>query len=243
MTQPSVPTPSTSARSGAVPYAPIAAHNSYHNHPVGAVPNPVMLRPDAHDTAFVEAANRVLEDAAELARLVVPSHQSAATIIVAGDWSTGRKYFSLSDKYAAWADYGSPAVGVGAHAWLLTEARERALAAGVPGAPDRLPLVVRYTNAELDVHPSWIGFGTERGKHPPMRGWMAAPIVGRDAAVWGLLQLSDKTDGTDYSADDEAAFARFGRLVTATLEALWDVRELQRAPTARDAAPTGEPTP
>lgn len=230
MTQSPSPAP---ARSGAVPFgqppsAPLG-HNRYHNHPVGAVPNAAMPHPDADDEAFVAAANTVMADAADLARAVVPSHQAAATIIVAGDWSTGRKYFSLSEKYAAWADYGSPAVGVGSHAWLLREAAERARTAGPPLAADRLPMVVRYTDAELDAHPAWLGFGTERGKHPPMRGWMAAPIVGRDGVVWGMVQLSDKADGTDYSADDEAAFARFGRLVTTALEALWDARELRRA--------------
>ena len=38
------------------------------------------------------------------------------------------------------------------------------------------------------------GFGTEAGKHPPMRGWLAVPIVGRDGKNYGLLQLSDKYD-------------------------------------------------
>lgn len=204
------------------------AGNSYRNHPVGVVPNPAMPHPDADDAAFVEAANRVLADAAELARAVVPSHQSAATVIAGGDWSTGRKHFSLSAKYAAWADYAAPAVGVGTHAWLLAEAARRAADERGAGG-DRFPMVVRYTHAELEAHPAWLGFGTERAKHPPMRGWMAAPIVGRDGTVWGLLQLSDRLDGGDYSAEDEATFARFARLATTTLEALWDVRLLRRA--------------
>jgi len=38
---------------------------------------------------------------------------------------------------------------------------------------------VRFTQAELDAHPAWKGFGIEASKHPPMRGWMAAPIVGK----------------------------------------------------------------
>ncbi len=240
-----MPTPDVSAppagavAAGAVPAGVVPyGQNTYHNHPVGAVPNPAMPNPDADDAAFVAVANVIMADAADLARRVVPSHQAAATIIVAGDWSTGRKYFSMSEKYAAWADYGSPAVGVGTHAWLLRDAAERARAAGLPLAVDRLPGVARYTNAELDAHPAWTGFGTERDRHPPMRGWMAAPVVGRDGVVWGLLQLSDRADGADYSADDEAAFARFTRLVTAALEAAWDVRTLRRA-RAADAAHPG----
>jgi GAF domain-containing protein len=228
------PTPPAAA-AGAVSFGgpATAYHNSYHNHPAGAVPNPAMPSPDAADAAFAEAADRVLADAAELARLAVPSHQSAATVIAGGDWATGRKHFSLSAKYAAWADYATPAAGVGTHRWLLAEAARRGASAGPRGSADDFPVVVRYTNAELEAHPAWMGFGTERGKHPPMRGRMAAPIVGRDGTVWGLLQLSDRADGGDYSADDEAAFARVARLATAALEALWDVRLLRR----------GEPTP
>ena len=129
---------------------------------------------------------------------------------------------------------------MGTHAWLLGGPGDP----GAGGGPERPPRVVRFSNAELEAHPSWMGFGTEAGKHPPMRGWMAARIEGRDGTVWGMLQLSDKVDGTDFSADDEAAFTRFARLVTTALEALWDVRQLRHgAPTpaapsaARPAAP------
>ncbi len=211
--------------------------NVYHNHPVGAVPNPAMPAPGAADAEFAAAANQVLADAAQLARTLTGAHQSAATVIAGGDWSTARKHFSLSEKYAAWADYAAPAVGVGTHAWLLGGPGRAP--GGAPGgaaeagAPGRAPRVVRFTNAELEAHPSWLNFGTEAGRHPPMRGWMAARIEGRDGTVWGMLQLSDKADGGDFTAADEAAFTRFARLVTAALEALWDVRLLRR----------GEPTP
>jgi hypothetical protein len=211
--------------------------NVYHNHPVGAEPNPAMPRPDAADAEFAAAANQVLADAAELARALAGAHQSAATVIAGGDWATARKHFSLSPKYAAWADYAAPAVGVGTHAWLLGGPGDP----GAGGGPERPPRVVRFSNAELEAHPSWMGFGTEAGKHPPMRGWMAARIEGRDGTVWGMLQLSDKTDGTDFSADDEAAFTRFARLVTTALEALWDVRQLRHGAPTPAAPPAAAP--
>lgn len=219
------------------PAAHPPAENVYHNHPVGAVPNPAMPHPDAADAEFAAAANQVLADAAELARALAGAHQSAATVIAAGDWTTARKHFSLSDKYAAWADYAAPAAGVGTHAWLLG-----GRAGGDSGSPQRPPHVVRYSQAELEAHPAWLNFGTEGGKHPPMRGWMAARIEGRDGTVWGMLQLSDKADGTDFSAADEAVFVRFARLVTAALEALWDVRQLRHgAPTPARPGPPPDP--
>lgn len=204
--------------------------NAYHNHPVGAVPNPAMPSPDAWDAEFAAAANQVLADAAELARALVGAHQSAATVIAGGDWATARKFFSLSPKYAAWADYAAPAAGVGTHSWLLgTTVGTAGAGRGAPGAAR----VVRLSEAELEAHPAWMNFGTEAGRHPPMRGWLASRIEGRDGTVWGMLQLSDKADGTDFSAEDEATFTRFTRLVTAALEALWDVCLLRH----------GRPTP
>lgn len=86
---------------------------------------------------------------------------------------------------------------------------------------------VRMTQAELEAHPEWKGFGTEAGKHPPMRGWLSAPIVGRDGTNWGLLQLSDKYEG-EFTEEDEKHFISFAELVSETLEALWNVRNLQK---------------
>jgi GAF domain-containing protein len=83
------------------------------------------------------------------------------------------------------------------------------------------------TQAELEAHPEWKGFGTEADKHPPMRGWLAAPIVGEDGTNWGLLQLSDKCEG-EFTEEDEKYFISFAKLVSETLEALWNVRNLRK---------------
>ncbi|SDX66475.1 hypothetical protein SAMN05660209_01015 [Geodermatophilus africanus] len=77
----------------------------YLNAVVGATSNPLMPDPDAVDEEFAAGANRALQDAVELLRRLVPSHQSAAAIVVHGDWSSVRKFFSLSPKYAAWSTY------------------------------------------------------------------------------------------------------------------------------------------
>ena len=138
---------------------PITHRNVYTNAVVGATPNPLMPTPDAVDEAFAAGANRVLAQAVELARDLVGAHQAAAAVLVNRDWGTIRKFFSLSEKYAAWADYATPATGYGTHGWLLAQSG-----------------CVRLTQAELEAHPHWKNFGTEAGKHPPMRGWLAVPI-------------------------------------------------------------------
>lgn len=181
----------------------------------GATPNPLMPTPDALDEEFAEAANDVLSNAVELVRDLIGVHQSAIAIVIEKDWRYVRKFFSLSEKYREWADYKTPAVGFGTHAWLLDH-----------NAP------VRYTQAELEAHPAWHNFGTESGKHPPMRGWMAAPLRDKAGKNWGLIQVSDKYEVgailPDFDADDEARFRRFAGLLSQTLEALWTVRNLKK---------------
>jgi hypothetical protein len=93
--------------------------NVYQKSIVGAPPNPFMPNPDAIDEAFIEEANCVLNTAVELIRVLIGAHQSAIAIIVKRDWQAVHKFFSLSEKYASWADYRTAAQGVSIHAWML----------------------------------------------------------------------------------------------------------------------------
>jgi GAF domain-containing protein len=197
--------------------------NVFQNSEMGARANPVMPSPDAHDDTFAKAANAVLAEAADLIRDLVQCHQSAIAIVVQQDWTTVRKHFSLSPKYAAWANYNTPATGYGSHGWLLRQRQ-----------------TVRLTQAELEAHPEWRGFGTEAGKHPPMRGWLATPLLDSSGVNWGLLQASDKYDG-EFTAVDQASFERLALLVAQTLEALWTVRVLRQGKTS--GATSAHPTP
>jgi GAF domain-containing protein len=90
------------------------------------------------------------------------------------------------------------------------------------------PGPVRLTQAELEAHPAWRGFGDERDLHPPMRGWLAAPPRDSAGVCWGLLQQSDRESG-DYTAEDEAALVLFTDLLALTLESAWRLHEAQRA--------------
>jgi hypothetical protein len=58
-----------------------AHQNVYRQNAVtGATPNPVMQNPDASDEEFIESANRVLNNAVELIRVLIGAHQSAIAI-------------------------------------------------------------------------------------------------------------------------------------------------------------------
>lgn len=188
-----------------------ASENVYHNVVTGATRNPLIENPDAIDEMFADAANQVLNRAVELARALIGTHQAAIAIVVQNDWTSVRKFFSLSQKYAAWGDYQTGAVGYGIHGWLIRENKP-----------------VRLTQAELEAHPEWKNFGLETGKHPPMRGWLAAPLIDNDGVNWGLFQLSDKYEG-DFTEADERQFIAFTALVSSHLEALWEIRNLRKA--------------
>ena len=158
---------------------------------------------DPSSNAFTEAIDGVLHLTADLARRLIGAHQAAAALIIEGDWTRMRKYFSLSPRYAAWYDYRTPAVGFGIHADVVKQ--------NVP---------FRLTQAELERHPDWRGFGTQAGKHPPMRGWLAVPLLGQDGRNYGLLQLSDKYDDQDFTEEDETQLTRLAQLTAKTLDAI-----------------------
>ena len=158
---------------------------------------------DANRTPFEMEVDRVLRLTAEVARNLIGAHQSAAALIVADDWHSARKWFSLSAKYADWYAYRAPAAGIGIHALVVTNNEP-----------------VRLTQAELVAHPAWKNFGAEVGKHPPMRGWLAIPLIGRDGRNYGLLQLSDKYNDADFTADDALHLTQLAQLTAAALDAL-----------------------
>ena len=121
---------------------------------------------------------------------------------------------SLSDKYAAWRTYDQRPDGSGIYRMVC-----------------QLNRPMRLTQAELEAHPAWRGFGTAAERHPPMRGWLAVPLTGRGGRNIGLIQLSDKYDG-EFSAADEAVLVELGRLASVAFE---DSRRSARARRRRDA--------
>jgi GAF domain-containing protein len=165
------------------------------------------------DEVAVEFECRVdtaLQLCCELARAMIGAHQAAMSLIVGGDWLHGRKYFSLSEKYAAFRDFTMPGRGIGLHGLVVEENR-----------------ALRLTQSEVESHPAWRGFAEAADQHQPLRGLLAVPIVGEDGLNYGLLQVSDKTDGTDFDADDELHLRRLASLGAITLDALARVRKLR----------------
>jgi len=136
---------------------------------------------------------------ADVARELVPAHQAAVTL-AAGRWTSAAHAFSLSDKYAAWRAYDENPDGSGIYR-LVAE----------------LKSPMRLTQRELEAHQAWRGFSAAAARHPPMRGWLAAPLIGRRGLGIGVVQLTDRYEG-EFTADDETAIVALARLTSDTLE-------------------------
>jgi hypothetical protein len=131
------------------------------------------------------AADPVLADAAELARILARAHQGAAAQLIGEGWAHARKYFSLSEKYAEWA---------------ITERRPRIRDPRVrtrgqrADPPDRRGAPRPRQVAEL----------RQRDRQaPPDAGWLAVPLIGSDGANYGFIQASDRLEG-EFTEQDEA---------------------------------------
>jgi PAS domain S-box-containing protein len=142
----------------------------------------------------------VLRVITEQGRAIIGAHQSVTSMTIDQNWAQAINSVSLSDKYAAWRDYDENTDGSGIYACVC-----------------HLNRPMRMTQAELEAHPKWRGFGKEAANHPPMRGWLAAPLRGRDGQNIGLIQLSDKYEG-EFTEEDEAIIVQLAQMASIAIE-------------------------
>jgi GAF domain-containing protein len=162
----------------------------------------------ADDPALAGRIDDLLHRTCHLARALTGAEQAALKVDLDGDGTAVRKFFNLSARYEAWRDYRVDPRGIGLHAVALA-----------PGE------TVRLTQEEVEAHPAWKGFGTQAANHPPMRGWLATPVCSEDARTYGLLQLSDKAAGADFTEEDADNVRELAAFAGATLDALRVARE------------------
>lgn len=160
-----------------------------------------------------DSLDQALEVFVHQARLVVQSHQAALSYIPQGDFKSAVHAVSLSDKYAEYRTYDVLPTGE-----------------GIWGAVARDKSSHCMTHSQLVAHPEWKNFSDlrdDRGlEHPPMRGWLAVPILSSRQDFVGVLQASDRTEG-EFTAEDLQEFKHLARLLAPMLE-LQDVqRQLQ----------------
>ncbi|MCA9025496.1 MAG: response regulator [Planctomycetaceae bacterium] len=134
------------------------------------------------DTYAAESLEQALEVFVHQARLVIGAHQAALSYIPEGKFRDAIHAISLSEKYDKYKSYDVMPTGEGI--WTLVASEKRSFC---------------MTHEELTRHPAWRGFGglkDARGlEHPPMRGWLAVPILSHNQEFFGVLQASDKYEG------------------------------------------------
>ncbi len=156
-------------------------------------------------------AHSLLRQLTETARELIGAHQAASSLNRAGARAPQVHAVSLSDKYARWQDYDETPDGSGIYR-RVCEFNE--------------PMLL--SQAELEAHPDWRGFGEASERHPPMRGWLAVPIVSQDGHNLGLIQLSDKYNG-EFSVDDLNELSQLASFAGVALDNLDGRGALERA--------------
>lgn len=134
------------------------------------------------------------------AREILEVHQAVVSLTENENWAQAINAVSLSDETASYPSHG--------------------------GEPDRSEIFaevcranrpMRMTQAELERHPSWKGGGAHAASHPPMRGWLAVPLVGHDGKNLGLIQASDKYAG-EFTQQDEAILTQLASIAATGFE-------------------------
>ena len=136
----------------------------------------------------------------EEARSMLGAHQAVTSLTVSENWAQGITAVSLSDKYADYRAYSEKPDGSGIYIEVCRTNRP-----------------MRMTQKELEAHPAWKGFGKHAKNHPPMRGWLAVPLIGHGGKNLGLVQLSDKAQG-EFTEEDEAILVQLAAIASAGIE-------------------------
>ena len=130
------------------------------------------------------------------ARRAIGARHAVSSLPHEGDWAAGLHDSSFSDSYADWRGKAAPPDGTGLDALVMAPAD-----------------AVRLTPAEVEAHPA---HRPQEGR-PPLRGYLAAPLLGRSGRSLGLVQLSDRREG-DFTEDDENVLVQLASLAAAAIE-------------------------
>ncbi|HEY9796999.1 MAG TPA: PAS domain S-box protein [Leptolyngbyaceae cyanobacterium] len=160
--------------------------------------------------------DEILKLITEQAREIIEVHQSVTSMSVDDNWAQAINAVSLSDKYAQWRQYDEKTDGSGIYTLVC-----------------RMQRPMRMTQAELEAHPAWRGFGKHASNHPPLRGWLAVPLTMRDGKNIGLIQLSDKYEG-EFTQEDEAILVQLAQMASATIDNARLYQESQQANRLKD---------
>ena len=150
--------------------------------------------------SVAEPVQTILQVVSDAAAEIIGAHMVTLAMTSQGNWAKVMQAVSLSDKYATWRTYD-----------------ERPTGAGIYSEVCRTNRPLRLTHAELIAHPLFRRFSGATDRHPPLRGWLCVPLIGRDGRNLGALHASDKFAG-DFTAEDEAIALQLATIAASAME-------------------------
>ena len=156
------------------------------------------------DAALVINSTQTLDDMLRVitasAREIIDTHFAETVITADRDSAWPERSRSHSSKYDAWA----------------VEAKPVDLSALTSRVVDRTEPVGMSHREIAEILAAQDLAGTVV-KHPMLEGWLAAPLVGRNGASLGLLQVADKVDG-DFTDQDSLVLVQLAQLASVAIE-------------------------
>ncbi|HEV7223053.1 MAG TPA: response regulator [Pirellulales bacterium] len=143
---------------------------------------------------------KILRLIADTARDVVGAHYAATVMTWDESWAKARKFVSASAEHAGRNGELDLSDGADIHdLWRAMDGRRR------------------LTAAELAAQPAWRALSKSSPAARDARGWLAAPLVGRDGREIGLIQLAAKREG-EFTENDEALVLQLAQMASIAIE-------------------------
>jgi PAS domain S-box-containing protein len=79
---------------------------------------------------------------------------------------------------------------------------------------------MRLSRRELEQHPEWENFAHDCYDRTPLKGWLAAPLLGHGGTSIGLVQVVDKGEG-EFTEEDEATLSQLAAIAAVGIENAW----------------------
>jgi signal transduction histidine kinase len=165
----------------------------------------------------------IAEALARSAHDLVPADLVSATILPGGDWAGAVTAVVADEGASQWRDAAAAPSRDG----------PGGIAAAASGP---IRLAGEHLDALLVAH----GLGDAASQEPPLRGWLAVPILDVDGARLGVVQLTGRRDGA-FTAADELAVVSIARVAaTAVVTAVLVEGAGRAAARLRDALGTSD---
>jgi PAS domain S-box-containing protein len=146
------------------------------------------------------SVNETLNVIAEQARSLTGAHQAIISVLLDEERKQATEVIASSDKHVNWR-----------HPDEVPDS------CGIFTLVHRIKQPLNLTQADLTSHPLWRAFSRRANQHPPMRGVLAAPLVGQKGLNIGLIHVSDKFAG-EFTRTDEAVLVQLAQMAAVAIE-------------------------